>query len=70
MRKKSAVPFSQRFPNADPTAIRLLQRLLAFDPKDRPSAVEVKVLFLLLFHRCESGDYKVVVKEITFLFSR
>lgn len=40
MRKKSAVPFSQRFPNADPTAIRLLQRLLAFDPKDRPSAVE------------------------------
>ncbi|XP_022980472.1 mitogen-activated protein kinase 19-like [Cucurbita maxima] len=40
MRKKSPVPFSQRFPNADPAAIRLLQRLLAFDPKDRPSAVE------------------------------
>ncbi|KAL0905700.1 hypothetical protein M5K25_024140 [Dendrobium thyrsiflorum] len=40
MRKKLAVPFSQKFPNADPFAVRLLERLLAFDPKYRPSAEE------------------------------
>ncbi|KAF5195794.1 Mitogen-activated protein kinase [Thalictrum thalictroides] len=38
MRKKPPVPFSHKFPNADPLALRLLERLLAFDPKDRPSA--------------------------------
>eukprot|EP00249_Psilotum_nudum_P022781 c28642_g1_i2 orf=578-2254(+) len=40
MRKKQRVPFSQKFSNADPLALRLLERLLAFDPKDRPSAEE------------------------------
>lgn len=40
MRKKQQVPFTQKFPNADPLALRLLERLLAFDPKDRPSAEE------------------------------
>ncbi|KAG4978079.1 hypothetical protein JHK84_037765 [Glycine max] len=40
MRKKSPVPFEQKFQNADPLALRLLQRLLAFDPKDRPTAQE------------------------------
>ncbi|XP_072994235.1 mitogen-activated protein kinase 9-like isoform X1 [Typha latifolia] len=40
MRKKPPVPFSQKFPGADPLALRLLQRLLAFDPKDRPTAEE------------------------------
>ncbi|CAN8312452.1 unnamed protein product [Cochlearia groenlandica] len=38
MRKKQAVPFSHKFPKADPLALRLLERLLAFDPKDRASA--------------------------------
>ncbi|MQL84295.1 hypothetical protein Taro_016797 [Colocasia esculenta] len=38
MRKKNSVPFAQKFPNIDPLALRLLERLLAFDPKDRPSA--------------------------------
>lgn len=41
MRKKQPVPFSQKFPNANPLALRLLERLLAFDPKDRPTAEEV-----------------------------
>lgn len=41
MRKKQPVPMSHKFPNADPLALRLLQRLLAFDPKDRPTAEEV-----------------------------
>ncbi|KAK9153210.1 hypothetical protein Sjap_000690 [Stephania japonica] len=40
MRKKQPVPFSQKFPNADPLALKLLERLLAFDPKDRPTAEE------------------------------
>ncbi|KAL6500038.1 Mitogen-activated protein kinase 9 [Orobanche gracilis] len=40
MRKKPPVPLSQRFPNIDPLALRLLARLIAFDPKDRPSAEE------------------------------
>jgi mitogen-activated protein kinase 1/3 len=40
MRRKRAVPFSQKFPNADPLALRLLERMLAFEPKDRPSAEE------------------------------
>ncbi|XVE53009.1 hypothetical protein DITRI_Ditri02bG0170300 [Diplodiscus trichospermus] len=40
MRRKNPVPFSQKFPNADPLAVRLLRRLLAFDPKDRPTAEE------------------------------
>lgn len=41
MRKKQPASFSQKFPKADPLALRLLRRLLAFDPKDRPSAEEV-----------------------------
>ncbi|OIW16318.1 hypothetical protein TanjilG_19034 [Lupinus angustifolius] len=40
MRKKQPVPFAQKFPNADPLALQLLERLLAFDPKDRPTAEE------------------------------
>ncbi|XP_074570154.1 mitogen-activated protein kinase 9-like [Curcuma longa] len=40
MRRKQPVPFSQKFPNIDPLALRLLERLLAFDSKDRPSAEE------------------------------
>ncbi|XP_073226182.1 mitogen-activated protein kinase 9 isoform X4 [Cicer arietinum] len=40
MRKKQPVPFSQKFPNIDPLALRILERLLAFDPKNRPSAEE------------------------------
>ncbi|XWS37595.1 hypothetical protein CRYUN_Cryun19dG0057900 [Craigia yunnanensis] len=40
MRKKLPVPFSQKFPNVDPLALCLLERLLAFDPKYRPTAEE------------------------------
>lgn len=41
MRRKQPVSFSHKFPNGDPMALKLLERLLAFDPKDRPSAEEV-----------------------------
>ncbi|KAL8223980.1 hypothetical protein R6Q57_019455 [Mikania cordata] len=40
MHKKPPVPFAHKFPNVDPLALRLLERLLSFDPKDRPSAEE------------------------------
>ncbi|CAA0815351.1 Mitogen-activated protein kinase 9 [Striga hermonthica] len=40
MRKKPPIPFTQKFPNVDPLALRLLEKLLAFDPKDRPTAEE------------------------------
>ncbi|XP_074307312.1 mitogen-activated protein kinase 16 [Silene latifolia] len=40
MRKKKPIPFTHKFPNADPLALRLLERMLAFDPKDRPTAEE------------------------------
>ncbi|KAJ0989217.1 hypothetical protein J5N97_007573 [Dioscorea zingiberensis] len=40
MRKKLPIPLSQKFPNADPLALKLLERLLAFDSKDRPTAEE------------------------------
>jgi len=40
MPPKPAQPMSQRFPRATPAALRLLERLLAFDPHKRPSAEE------------------------------
>ncbi|XP_073115368.1 mitogen-activated protein kinase 9-like [Elaeis guineensis] len=40
MRKKQPVPFSQKFPGVDHLALSLLEHLLAFEPKDRPSAEE------------------------------
>ncbi|CAL9184198.1 mitogen-activated protein kinase 10-like [Musa acuminata AAA Group] len=40
MRKKQSVPFAQKFPNADPLALKLLERLLSFDPSKRPTAEE------------------------------
>ncbi|XP_062175784.1 uncharacterized protein LOC133880834 [Alnus glutinosa] len=45
MRKKKPIPFSQKFPNADPLALLLLERMLAFEPKDRPTAEEVHIKF-------------------------
>ncbi|KAF8697039.1 hypothetical protein HU200_036690 [Digitaria exilis] len=40
MRKKHPIPFTQKFPGIDPMALHLLEHLLAFDPKDRPTAAE------------------------------
>ena len=51
MRKKDPIPFSQKFPNAGPLALDLLQRLLAFDPKDRPTAEQVIKLFYMYSSR-------------------
>jgi hypothetical protein len=38
MRKKPGIPFEQHFAKADKGALRLLWRLLAFDPAERPTA--------------------------------
>ncbi|XP_047311047.1 mitogen-activated protein kinase 19-like [Impatiens glandulifera] len=40
MRRKNSVAFTEKFTNSDPLAVNLLKRLLAFDPKDRPTAEE------------------------------
>lgn len=50
MRRKKPIPFTQKFPNADPLAMRLLERMLAFDPKDRPSAEEVLSVLASTLH--------------------
>lgn len=63
MRKKTPVPYSQKFLYADPLALRLLERMLAFDPKDRPSAEEVVVsnvedfVFVLSTEASLGSDY-------------
>jgi len=40
MRQKTGVPFEQTFPKADRGALRLLKRMLEFDPAARPTAEE------------------------------
>lgn len=38
MRPKPGVPFEQFFPKADKGALRLLKKMLAFDPAERPTS--------------------------------
>jgi len=40
MKKKAPISFAKKFPNGDPLALKLLERLLAFDPNKRPTAEE------------------------------
>lgn len=49
MPKKTPTQFSQKFPNADPLALRLLEKLIAFDPADRISAEEISISKTLCF---------------------
>ncbi|KAG5017454.1 hypothetical protein JHK85_023590 [Glycine max] len=63
MRKKQPVPFAQKFPNADPLALRLLEKLLAFDPKDRPTAEEI-----LEYHPQLLKDYMNGTERTNFLY--
>lgn len=68
MRKKLPMPFLQKFPNADPLAIRLLERMLAFDPRDRPTAEEV--IDCCTWRRrwivTNADDYRVIHKKTMF----
>lgn len=73
MRKKLPVPFERKFPNADLLALRLLQRLLAFDPKDRPTAQEVSFYpawhILFPFYRVSIGGYfKIFVSNYIYIY--
>ncbi|VAH14175.1 unnamed protein product [Triticum turgidum subsp. durum] len=63
MRRKKPVPFTQKFPNADPLALNLLERMLAFDPKYRPSAEEA--LADLYFKNIASVDREPSAQPIT-----
>ena len=40
MRDKQSISFTKHFAGADAKALALLRRMLAFDPQQRPSAVE------------------------------
>ncbi|CAI5486910.1 unnamed protein product [Closterium sp. Naga37s-1] len=40
MRKKQPMPLSAKCPNADPLAVKLMEKMLAFDPTHRPTAEE------------------------------
>nr|ABP02624.1 Protein kinase [Medicago truncatula] len=65
------VPFSKKFPNIDPLALRILERLLAFDPKNRPSSEEA--LSDPYFHDLSNIDHEPSTQPISkfeFLNSR
>ncbi|XP_052489478.1 mitogen-activated protein kinase 17 isoform X2 [Gossypium raimondii] len=63
MRKKKPIPFSQKFPTIDPLALNLLERLIAFDPNDRPSAEEA--LAHPYFHGLANLDNEPSMKPIS-----
>ena len=64
MRKKPPFPFQQKFPHVDPMAVRLLKRLLEFDPKDRLTAQEVRMYLLKLLIKLYIGS----CLSISFIF--
>ncbi|KAL5667322.1 hypothetical protein ACJX0J_019543, partial [Zea mays] len=75
--EETANTLSEKFPNADHSALKLLQRLLAFDPKDRPTAEEkftkedVKELIfqeILQYHPQLLKDYKNGSEKTSFLY--
>ncbi|KAL8161270.1 hypothetical protein V2J09_012759 [Rumex salicifolius] len=71
MKKKPPVPFSQKFPNVDPQALRLLERLLSFDPKDRPTAEQA--LADPYFHgiaQAENEPTAEPISKLEFAFER
>ncbi|XP_058182218.1 mitogen-activated protein kinase 15-like isoform X7 [Rhododendron vialii] len=71
MRKKRPIPFPQKFPNADPLALVLLKRMLAFDPEDRPSAEEALAdPYFKELARLESEPSAQPVTEADFAFER
>ncbi|KAK8655642.1 hypothetical protein V6N13_108215 [Hibiscus sabdariffa] len=63
LRKKKPIPFSEKFPNKDPLALKLLERLIAFDPNDRPTAEEA--LADPYFHGLANVDNEPSMKPIS-----
>ncbi|KAL8196415.1 hypothetical protein R6Q57_024710 [Mikania cordata] len=72
MPKKTPIPFSQKFPDADPLALRLLERLIAFDPADRISAEEISITdpYFLGLANLESEPSKQPISKLEFEFER
>ncbi|MFS8032920.1 putative mitogen-activated protein kinase CMGC-MAPK family [Helianthus anomalus] len=79
MPKKTPIPFSQKFPTADPLALRLLERLIAFDPADRISAEEISISKTLRFStdpyfyglaNLETEPSKEPISKLEFEFER
>ncbi|CAI0431979.1 unnamed protein product [Linum tenue] len=71
MSKKQPIPFTKYFPGKDVAALRLLERMLAFDPKDRPSAEEA--LADPYFHglaNLENEPTRVPISKLEFEFER
>ena len=62
MRIKPKIPFAQRFPKAAPASLKLLEKLLAFDPEERPTAEEAlaDVYFAGLADRSREPSAEVV----------
>nr|KAJ0220131.1 hypothetical protein LSAT_V11C200057570 [Lactuca sativa] len=55
----------EKFPHVDPLALKLLERLLAFDPKDHPSAEEI-----LEYHPQMLQEYLHGGEQTSFLYPR
>lgn len=71
MRPKEPIPFAKKFPKAHPAALKLLQRLLAFDPALRPTAEEaLEDPYLTGLHNPAREPVAEPVSKMEFEFER
>nr|GEZ64239.1 cGMP-dependent kinase [Tanacetum cinerariifolium] len=69
--KKTPIPLSQKFPKADPMALRLLEKLIAFDPADRISAEEALAdPYFYGLANLETEPSKQPISKLEFEFER
>lgn len=71
MRPKEPVPFAKKFPKAHPAALKLLARLLNFDPSLRPTAEEaLEDPYLTGLHNPAREPVAESVSKMDFEFER
>ncbi|CAI0383347.1 unnamed protein product, partial [Linum tenue] len=72
MSKKQPIPFTKYFPGKDAGALRLLERMLAFDPKDRPSAEEQALAdpYFYGLANLENEPTRAPISKLEFEFER
>ena len=71
MRRKAGYPFNEYFPKADPAALTILKRLLAFDPSDRPTAeAALADPYFSTLHNKAREPAAQPVSKLTFEFER
>ena len=71
MRRKAGYPFDEYFPKADPAALTILKRLLAFDPSDRPTAEQALAdPYFSTLHNKAREPAAQPVSKLTFEFER